>query len=149
MAQIAQRHAEAPAEHPEDRILGGHAKVAPEGQLDPAGHGVALDGGDHGFAQCQAGRPHRTRTVVGDGPAVPFGHRFQVGPGAECPGRTGQHGHGALLVAVEGHEGLPQLIGADAVDGVAALGTVDGDHGHGAVVLDQQGVGPVRAVATR
>ena len=39
-----------------------------------------------------------------------------------------------------------KLIGADAVDGVAALGTVDGDHGHGAVVLDEDGVGPVRPV---
>ena len=145
-AEIAQRHAEAPAEHPEDRVLGRHPQVAPERELDPTGHGEALHGGDDRLAQGQAGRPHRPRAVVGDGPAVPLGDRLEVGAGAEGPGRSGQHGHRALVVAVEGQEGLPQLIGADAVDGVAALGPVDRDHGHGTVVLDQQGVGPVRLV---
>ena len=33
-AEVAQRHAEAPAEHAEDGVLGRHPQVAPEGQLD-------------------------------------------------------------------------------------------------------------------
>ena len=54
-AQVAERHAEAAAEDPEDRVLGGHPQVAPERQLDAPGHGVALDGGDHGLARASAG----------------------------------------------------------------------------------------------
>ncbi len=48
----------------------------------------------------------------------------------------------ASVVGVEGQEGLAQLVGADAVDGVAAFGAVDGDHRDGAVTLDREGVGP-------
>ena len=148
-AQVAQRHAEATAEDPEDGILGGNAQVAPECELNAPGHGVALDGGDDGLAQRQPGGAHRSRTVVGDGPAVPLGHRLEVGAGAERPLRPRQDGHGAVVVGVEGQEGLPQLVGADAVDGVAALGAVDGDHRDRAVVLDDQGVGPVRPIGPR
>ncbi len=79
----------------------------------------------------------------------PSATAFKSAPAQNVPGGTGEHGYRAVLVAVEGQEGLPQLIGADAVDGVAAFGTVDGDHGDGAVVLDQQGVRPVRLVRPR
>ena len=60
-AEVAQRHPEAAAEHPEDGVLGGDAQVAPERELDAAGHGVALDGGDDGLAQREPGGAHRAR----------------------------------------------------------------------------------------
>ena len=148
-AEVAQRDAEAAAEDAEDRILGGDAQVAPQGELDAAGHGVALDGGDDGLAQRQPGGPHGSGPVVGDGPAVTLGHRLEVGTGAERPAGPGEDGHGTVVVLVEGHEGLPQLVGADAVDRIAAFGPVDGDHRHRSVVLDQQGIGAVRPVRPR
>ena len=103
-------------------VLGGHPKVAPERELNTPGHRVPLDGGDHRLAQRQPGGPHGAGPVVRDGPSVPFGHRLQVGAGAEGLTGTGQDSDGTVVVAVEGFEGLPQLIGADAVDGVAPLG---------------------------
>ena len=39
-AEIAQRHPEAAAEHAEDGVLGGHPEVAPQGELQAAGHRV-------------------------------------------------------------------------------------------------------------
>ena len=145
-AEVAQRHAEAAAEHSEDGVLGGDTQVAPEGQLNAPGHGVALDGGDDRLAQRQPRRSHRAGPVVGDGPAIPLGHRFEVGAGAEGCAGPREDGHGTVVVLVEGHEGLTQLVGAQAVDGIAALGPVDRDHRHWSVVLDEDGVGPVRAV---
>ena len=86
-AEIAQRHTEAAAEHAEDRILGRHPQVAPECELDAAGNRIPFDGGDHRLGQCQARRPHRSGTVVGDGPAVTLGHGLQVGARAERAAR--------------------------------------------------------------
>ena len=42
-------------------------------------------------------------------------------------------------VGVEGQERLSELVGAHAVDRVAALGPVDGDDGDRAVVLEHRG----------
>ena len=84
--------------------------------------------------------------MVRDGPAVPFGDRLEVGSGAEGPRGAGEHGHRAIVVRVEGQEGLPQLVGTHAVDGVPPFGAVDRDHRHGPVVLDQERVGPVRPI---
>ena len=66
-------NAEATAEHAEDGVRGGHTEVAPQGQLQPSGHGRTLDGGDHRFGQAEPGRAHRTGPVVGrpDGDHLP------------------------------------------------------------------------------
>ena len=44
---VDQRHAPAPAEHPEHRALLGDPQVAPQRQLEPAGDGVTRDRRDH------------------------------------------------------------------------------------------------------
>ena len=134
--EVAQGDAEAAAEDPEYGVLGGHPQVAPEGELDAAGHGVALDGGDDGLGEGEAGRAHGAAAFVGDGAAVALGHGLEVGAGAEGAAGAGEHGHGGLGVGVEGEEGLAELVGADAVDCIAALGAVDRDHGDRAVMLD-------------
>ena len=118
-------------------------------QLDAAGDGITLDGGDHGLGQGQSGRPHGPGPMVGDGPPVSLGDRLEVGPGAEGAAGAGQDGHRAVVIAVEGLEGLAQPVGADAVDRVAAFGPVDRDHGHRAVVLDEQGIAPAGRVGRR
>ena len=70
-AEVAQRDAEAAAEDPEDGVLGGHPQVAPEGELDAAGHGVALDGGDDRFGKREAGRAHGAAAPSGMGRRSP------------------------------------------------------------------------------
>ena len=47
-----------------------------------------------GFDEGEAGRPHRSRAVLGDPVAGPRGDGLEVGPGAERPRGPGQHGHG-------------------------------------------------------
>ena len=124
-SQVAQRHPETPAEHPEDGVVRGHPEVAPQRQLDPSRHGESLDGGDDRLGQGQAGRAHRPRPVVGDGAAIAFGHRLEVRPGAEGPLGAGEDGHRLRRVLIEVEERLAQLVGAEAVHRVAPLGPGD------------------------
>ena len=58
VAAVDQRHAPAPAEDAEDRVLLDDAQVAPERELEAAGHRVAGDGGDHRLGQQHPARPH-------------------------------------------------------------------------------------------
>ena len=94
-----------------------------------------------GLDKRESCRAHGSGAVVGDGAAVALGHRLEVGAGAEGPSGSGEDGDRAVLVVVEGHEGLAQLVGADAVHRVAALGPVDGHDGDRPVVLNEQGAG--------
>ena len=50
-AEVDERHAEAPAVHAEHGVGGDDAQVAPQRQLQPAGDGRTLDGGDHRLRQ--------------------------------------------------------------------------------------------------
>ena len=65
-------------------------------------------------------------------------HFLEVGAGAEVAAGAGEDGHIGVGIGVEGEEGPSELVGADAVDRVAALGAVDRDHGDRAVVLDRR-----------
>ncbi len=85
--------------------------------------------------------PHGAAALVGDGAAVALGHGLEVGAGAEGAPGAGEHGHGGFRIGVEGEEGLAELVGADAVDRVASLRSVDRDHGDRALVVDAKRVG--------
>ncbi len=106
-AAIDQRHAPAPAEDAEHRILLGHPEVAPAGQLQPAGHGMARNGGDHRLGELEPGRPHGPvggqRAGIGGGRhgavAAAVADGLEVGPGAERAAGAPQHGHRALSSA--------------------------------------------------
>ena len=78
---------------PNAASCGGHPEIAPDGQLEAAGHGVALDGGDDRLGELQAGRTHGPRTVLGDPMAGSVSQGLQIGAGAEGPAGPGQHGH--------------------------------------------------------
>ena len=117
---------------------GGDAQVAPEGELEPAGDGRALDGGDHRLAEAQAGRSHRPRSVVVDRPAVAGRQRLEVGAGAEGAAGAGEHGDGDSVVGVERGEGVEQLGGGRGVDGVAPRRPVDRDDADRSTVLDRR-----------
>jgi hypothetical protein len=50
-AQVDERHPEPPAVDAQHGVLGRHPQVAPQRQLQAAGHGEPLDGGDHRLGQ--------------------------------------------------------------------------------------------------
>src|SRR5215470_6114783 len=100
--EIAERDTEAAAVDAEDGIRRGDAEIAPQRELEPAGHRVALDGGDHRLAEQKARRTERAVTVLGERSAAPARERLQIGPRAERPAGAGQHGDGVLGALVEG-----------------------------------------------
>ena len=65
VAAVDQRHAPAATEDAEDRVLLDDAQVAPERQLEAAGHRIAGDGGDHRLGQQHPARPHGPVAVAG------------------------------------------------------------------------------------
>ena len=117
--EIAERDAEPAAEDAEDGVVGGDAEVAPEGELEATGDGVALDGGDDGFGQRQPGRAHRAGAVVGHGPSVTGREGVQVGTGAEVLAGAGEDGDRDGVVGVELYERVAEAVGGGGVDGVA------------------------------
>src|SRR6266511_2703408 len=138
-AEVDQRHAGPPRQHAEHGALRGHAKVAPDRQLQAARHRRPLDRGQHRLGEPQPGRPHRPVAAGSHPRRRPGGDRLQVRPGAERAARAGQHGDRAVRVGVEGAEGAGQRGGGWPVDGVAALRPVDGHHRDRALALHQHG----------
>ncbi len=94
---------------PKIALVRRHPQVAPQGQLQPAGHGVALDGGDHRLGEQPPRRPHRTFADRIVALALAGGGDGQVEPGAERAARPGQHGDGGFRIGLEGVERRPQL----------------------------------------
>src|SRR5581483_11570860 len=82
-AAVDQRHAPPAAEDTEDGGLVRDPQVAPQGQFQAAGHGVAGYRRDDRLGQPQAAHAHR-RVAVGGGAVTAFGaERDEVGTGAE------------------------------------------------------------------
>jgi hypothetical protein len=113
-ATVHEWNAPASAVHAEDRVLGGDAQIAPRRQLEAAGDGVALDGGDDGLAQEHSCRPDRPVAIRRDaaGSRRVFPHGFQVCPGAELAVRTAQHRDEQRLVGFEAAECVDQGLGS-------------------------------------
>jgi len=129
-AAVDQRHTPAAAEHAQRGVGIGHPQVGQQGQLQPAGHGVALDGGDQRLGQRHARGPHgrvgpalRVQLVA----QCRVGHRRQVGAGAKMPARAMQHRHAQRGVGLEALEGLAQRRRHRAVHGIAPVGAVERD----------------------
>ena len=107
----------------------GHPQVAPDGQLQAAGHGVALDGGDDRLGERQPGGAHRARPVDGHPVAVPVGQGLEVGSGTEGPAGPGEHGHrrgGSASNAAKASSSASAVAGSTAL---RRSRPVDGDHG--------------------
>ncbi|MCY1428864.1 hypothetical protein D9M71_447630 [compost metagenome] len=137
-AAVDQRHAEAPAEHAAHGVLGHHPQVGEQRQLQPAGHGMAFDGGDQRLGQLHAARPHRPVAfhLQAIAPLATLGDGCQVGTGAEGPAATGEHRHPRLLVHLEGTQGIGQRLSGGSVDRVAHGGAIDDQGGDRTVLLD-------------
>jgi hypothetical protein len=85
--------------------------------------------------------PPTSRFFSGSPDATAF---LQIGAGAKIPAGAGENGDRSVPVGIEGAERVVQLSCRRAVDGVAAIGTIDGNDGDGSIALDQYGVGHVR-----
>ena len=123
----------------------GDAEVHGLEDLGAAGHGVALDGRDERLARLEVaeqrlpvevgvGVEPRRPLVVG----VPGRHRLEVGTGAEVASRAGDDDDPDLGVRVELR---PRVAHPDehlAGEGVAGLGSVEGDGDDVPVALDEQ-----------
>ncbi|HXM00407.1 MAG TPA: hypothetical protein VN932_10795 [Rhizomicrobium sp.] len=143
-AAVNQRHAPAPAEHAEGRVILRHAQIAPQRELQTTRHGITRHRRDHGLGEPHPRRAHRRvgneRIVLllehGDAVAAPLGHAFQIGAGAKRAARAPQHGGQSLVVTFEFEKGLRQGFGRRAVNGVARGRAVDDDGGYRPVALD-------------
>ena len=129
-AAVDQGHAPPPAVHAEHGVAGRHPQVAPERQLEAAGHGMPLHRGHDRLVEQHAAGPHGPvgRNVDPDPVAAATSKRLEVGAGAERPPRPGENGHEKRVVGLETAEGGGQIGGGGLVDGVADLGPVDDHH---------------------
>ena len=105
-AAVDQRHAPAPAEDAEHRVLLDDAQIAPQRELQPAGDRIARDGGDHRLVSSirvgPIGPIAVSLRVVG---AARAADRLEVGAGAEGAVRAPEHADPGLVVGIEGGEG--------------------------------------------
>ena len=109
-AAVDQRHAPAPAEDAEHRILLGHAQIAPAGKLQPAGHRMARNRRDHGLGELEPRRAHRrvagqrieirARSGRLGAVAAALGDGLQVRAGAERAAGAPQHRNRLAVVAL-------------------------------------------------
>src|SRR4051812_24367030 len=126
-AAVDQRHAPAPLGEAEYGTFGRYAQIAPERQLEPARQAPTGDGGDGGLrrdpareaewaARCRKARPKGV-------------DRLQVRARAERDAaRAGEDEHARVFVGLETLIPLGQEVGRGAVDGVAAIRAIDGEH---------------------
>ena len=129
---VDERDAPPAVEDAHDRVLLDHAQVAPEGQLEAAGDGVARHGGDHRLAEPHARRAHRSLAVHPGEPPRGRGEGLQIVPRAERPAGTPEDGDARLAVARKGAELGAQRRGRRGVHRVPPRGPVENDCRHGA-----------------
>src|SRR5258708_12894739 len=95
-SSVDERHAPTAAVHAEDGVPGGDSQVAPKGELQSAGDGMTLDGGNDRLAEQHARRAHRPFPDGKDAVALPAGHRFQAGTPPAHPTPPAPHAHPPL-----------------------------------------------------
>src|SRR5262249_18102403 len=125
-------------EHAEDGIPRGHAKVAKQCQLQPAGHRVSFDRRDGGLGELHPCRAHRGVTLGVDCLAAALGDLTQVGAGTECTLGAGEYGDVDIVVAFERLESLGQSFCRSRINRIARPRTIDGYCKDLVVSLDQQ-----------
>lgn len=126
-AEVDQRNAEAAAEDAEYRIARRHAQIAPQGEFQAAGNGIALHGGHHRFRKKHPRWTHGPVAALCELVALAASDGFQVGACAKGTARAGHDCDAESVVGVETTEGRGQSLSGGAIDGVAGLGPVDGD----------------------
>ena len=130
---VDERHAPSPAVDPENRVPRRDSQIAPESELEAAGHGVPLDRGQGGFGEQHPRGTHRTVSIQSNAVAPSLADSLEIGSCAEHASGAGQHRDGEVVIGVETSEGIRQLRRRGSVDGVAHLRTIDRDDGDGAL----------------
>jgi hypothetical protein len=127
---VVDRQPEPGRRHPEARLRGRHPQVTRHGELHAGAEHEPVEGGQRHERRV----PQQPQRPVEGGDEHVVVDPAEVGPGAEVPAGPGEHDHPPAglprrqqLVAQRGDGGE--------VDGVAALGPVDGEDG------DAPGVG--------
>ena len=120
-AAVDQGDAPAPAEHPEHRVLFGDPQVAPQRQLETAGHRVTTHRGDDRLGQRHPGRAHRAGAGAVRLIHLGCSESLEIGSGTEGSVVAAQHRHRGRVVGVEFAERVEQLGRRRAVDRVARL----------------------------
>ena len=104
-AAVDERHAPPSAEHAEHRVVGRHAEVAPQRELEAARDRVALDRRDHrlGRAACGSGPSARRRRARRELTRSPPGSDIALrsAPAQKVPSRAGEHRDRERVVGVE------------------------------------------------
>ena len=109
-AAIDQGNTPAAAIDTEDGRLGGDTHVAPKCEFEAARHGMALHRRDHRLGGNPARGAHHALAarIVADAAA---GQGLEIEACAKMPAGPGKHRDGALLIRLEGHDGLQQFRG--------------------------------------
>ena len=116
-AAVDQRHAPAPAEDAEYRVLLGDAQIAPQGELQTARHGMARNRGDHRLAEHQAGDAHRPVALVTNAVV----EVLEIRSGAEGTVGATQHGDFRVRIRIEATERFGECLRGGSVDVVQLL----------------------------
>src|SRR6266852_5150454 len=117
---------------PESRAVRGHDHVAPERDVAPGAHGEAVDHGDDGLgeveeAEHEAIQELDPRAALGGRVLLP--HALDVTSCAEVAARSRQDDDARPRIALDVVEGLHELLAHGQVEGVARLGTIEGEGG--------------------
>ena len=137
-AAVDERHAPAPAEHAEHRVARRDAQVAPQRELEPARHRVALDRGDHGLrraacASAPSGRRRRRCTAL----PRPSPTAFRSAPAQNVPLAPVRIATSCVVVGVERAERVgEQRRRSGRSTALRAVRPIDRHDGDRSVVLD-------------
>ena len=112
----------------EHGVLRRHHQVAGEHDLEPTGQGGAVDGGDDRLGEAPLREPAESTAGPHDVAALAAGEGLEVHAGAEgLVAAPGDDHHPAFVVVGQLVHGRRHGPAHRAVDGVARLGTVDGE----------------------
>ena len=146
-ATVDQRDAEPPAVDAEHSVCGRHSQVAPKGELEPTGNGVALDRGDHGLCSSSQVGP------IGPGPLSRTGRRspsaiaFRSAPAQKVPPEPVSTATMSRVVDLECLEGSAAGQWRSRNRPRCASRVGDGDDRHGPIVTSTTIVSVVRALS--
>ncbi len=135
-AAVDQRHAEPPAEHAEHGILGGDPEIAPQRELEAAGHGMPFDRRDHRLREQHPRWPHRTIAIALDAVTRTGGHRLEIRAGAEHAVIAVQHRDASGVVGVEAAKRVRECLRRRSVDGVFVRRSTEADDDDGPLPFD-------------
>ena len=116
-------------------MLSGNQQVAVHREQESAGQACTIDGPDHGLVHGDVPPDLRNEVRRRDG-QVSLAHLLEVRPGAEgLVTRPGEDQHLGCGVGIEGPQAVEETLSSGLIQGIARLGTIDGQPGDGSLPL--------------